>query len=176
MANPRGIVYREAGLEDVPAIVRVTIDTLTAVENGRAAYDAQALRDRWERYLRGLHHPRQALAPRIAFAAFSGDAMAGYIAGHFSERHGTDGELQSVYVLSEHQRQGIGTALLLDLARWFAGYGRRKVCVGIEPTNPFRRFYEKQGARYINKHWLVWDDITALVRGGSSGTGRALLS
>jgi len=88
--------------------------------------------------------------------------MVGYIAGHFSTRHGVEGELQSLYVRASHQRQQIGTELLKRLASWFAAHGRRTICVGVEPANPYWRFYEKHGARYINKHWLVWDDIGAV--------------
>jgi GNAT superfamily N-acetyltransferase len=109
-----------------------------------------------------LHHPQQALEPRILFGAFADGRMVGYIAGHFSTRHGVEGELQSLYVRASHQRQQIGTELLKRLASWFAAHGRRTICVGVEPANPYWRFYEKHGARYINKHWLVWDDIGAV--------------
>jgi len=85
--------------------------------------------------------------------------MVGYIAGHFSTRHNTQGELQSIYVLREFQRCGIGGALLDRLAAWSVGHERQAVCVGIGPANPYKRFYEKHGARCINKHWLMWDDI-----------------
>jgi len=68
----------------------------------------------------------------------------------------------SRYTFASHQRQQIGTELLKRLASWFAAHGRRTICVGVEPANPYWRFYEKHGARYINKHWLVWDDIGAV--------------
>ena len=159
------IEFREAGVEDVPAIAQVKSDTLR--ECGLAGpefYDLERLRNRWDGYMRGLHHPREALKPRIAFAALAGERMAGYIAGHFSRRYGTEGELESVYVRKEHQRLGIGTSLLELLANWFSAEGRRSVCVGIDPANPYRKFYEKHGARYLNRHWLVWDDIGIVLR------------
>ena len=64
-------------------------------------YDIQRLAIRWDGYVRRIHHPRQALEPRVLFAGFAEGRMAGYIAGHFSERyvsqhHKTEGELQSI--------------------------------------------------------------------------------
>lgn len=154
------IIYREATAEDAASIARVNSDTLRECGlEGPDVYSFDRLLDRWDRYLRGLHHPQYALEPRIAFAALAGDRMVGYIAGHFSRRHGSDGELQSIYVLRRHHSEGIGTSLLRELARWFVTNARASVCVGIAPENPYRRFYEKHGARYISRHWLIWDDI-----------------
>jgi len=127
-------------------------------------YDFQRLLIRWDGYVRRVQNPQHALEPRILFAAFATSQMVGYIAGHFSGRHGAQGELQSLYVLKDYQGQGIGTCLLARLAHWFVAHDRRTVCVGIHPDNPYKRFYEKHGARYINKHWLVWDDIGVIIR------------
>ncbi|MGD0438045.1 MAG: GNAT family N-acetyltransferase [Bryobacteraceae bacterium] len=159
------IEYREAGIEDVFAIARINSDTMR--ECGLEPpdiYDFQRLRTRWDGYVRRIHHPRHALEPRILFASVADGFLVGYIAGHFSRRHDTEGELQSIYVLKEFQGRGIGTALLTRLAEWFVGNKRRCVCVGINPKNPYKRFYDKHGARAINAHWLVWDDIGSVLR------------
>jgi len=60
-------------------------------------------------------------------------------------------------------RRGIGAELLRRLAAWFIAHQRRKICVGIDPASSYKRFYEKLGARYINQHWLVWDDIACVL-------------
>jgi GNAT superfamily N-acetyltransferase len=149
------------GLADVPAIAQVNSDTLR--ECGLAPpdiYDLERLKGRWDGYLRGLQNPQHALEERIAYAGFDGRRMVGYIAGHFSTRFGTEAELQSLYVLKSYHRKGIGTALWKLLEGWFEANGRRKVCVGIEPDNPYRRFYEKHGARYRNRHWMEWDGFS----------------
>jgi len=140
--------YREAGLEDVFAIAQVNGDTLR--ECGLATpdiYDIERLRNRWDGYVRRVSHPQCALAPRILFAAFADRRMVGYIAGHFSQRYDTEGELESIYLLKEYQGRRIGTTLLERLARWFVENDRRSVCVGIDPKNPYKRFYEKHSAR-----------------------------
>lgn len=155
--------FRQIGIESAPVIAQITVATLRDSGLNPAARDDTArLCDRWDAYLRGVHHPQQALSPRIAFGAFAAGPMVGFLAGHFSRRFGAEGELQSIYVLWQYQRQGIGTALLMRLAEWFTAQDRRCVCVGIEPGNPYRRFYQKHGARYLNPHWLQWDDIGAV--------------
>ena len=163
---PQGSVqFREAGVQDVPCIAQVNSDTLR--DCGLATpdlFDVERLQSRWYGYMRGLHHPQGAMEPRVAICAFVEESMVGYIAGHFSRRHGTEGELQSLYVLKEHHRSGIGTLLLLHLADWFVTRHRRAICVGVDPANPYRRFYEKHGARYLNKHWLLWDDIETMLK------------
>jgi GNAT superfamily N-acetyltransferase len=156
--------YREAGLEDVSAIAQVNSDTLR--ECGLATpdiYDIQRVQSRWDGYVRRIHHPQHALEPRILFAALVDHRLIGYIAGHFSQRHGMEGELQSIYVLKDYHGCGIGTALLERLAGWFVENKRRRVCVGIDPRNPYKKFYEKHGARHINEHWLAWDDIGSVL-------------
>ena len=155
------IEYRVAGIEDVFDIARLTSDTMLECGLGSAAFDL--LLTRWEGYVRGVRHPQHALQPCVLFAAFCDREMAGYIAGHFSERYSSDGELQSVYVRKSYHKRGIGTALLERLAGWFVAHNRRSVCVGIDPNNPYKRFYEKHGARYLNEHWLIWDDIGAVL-------------
>ena len=70
--------------------------------------------------------------------------MVGFIAGHFSRRYETEGELQSIHVLKDFQGRGIGAELLRRLAVWFVAHQRRKICVGIDPASSYKRFYEKR--------------------------------
>jgi GNAT superfamily N-acetyltransferase len=157
--------YREAGLEDVAAIAQVNSDTMRECGLGTPdVCDIQRQRNRWDGYIRRIRHPQHALEPRILFAGLVEGRLVGYIAGHFSRRYGTEGELQSIYVLKNFQGSGIGTALLERLAGWFVENKRRRVCVGVDPANPYKRFYEKHGARHINEHWLAWDDIGSVLK------------
>jgi len=156
--------FREAGLEDVDEIARVESDTKRECELSEPAiYDVQRLQGRWDAYVRCLRHPQHAEAPRILFVATMNRQMVGFIAGHFSRRYETEGELQSIHVLKNFQRIGVGSELLRRIAAWFVAHKRRTICVGIDPASPYSRFYEKHSARYINKHWLVWDDIARVL-------------
>ncbi len=71
---------------------------------------------------------------------------------------------QSFYVLPRFQRAGTGTELFRRFVEWAMERGARSACVGIAPENPFRAFYLKAGGRYLNPHWICWDDIAALSR------------
>lgn len=158
------IEFREAGLEDVEEIARVESDTKRECDLAEPAiYDFQRLRSRWEGYVRCVRHPQHAEGPRILFAATINGQMVGFIAGHFSRRYETEGELQSIHVLKDFQGRGAGAELLKRLAAWFVAHQRRKICVGIDPASPYKRFYEKHGAHYMNPHWLVWDDIACVL-------------
>lgn len=147
-----GIAYREATVSDVPAIMA-----------SRAADPEWGPADpRTSLYLEGTHHPQRALPPRVAFMALEGDAVIGYIAGHRTERYDCEGELQYLWVAIDRRRDGVATSLLRMLARWFAENGAARVCVDVLPDNEAGRgFYRRHGAKDLNTHWLVWDDIAA---------------
>ena len=148
--------YREATTADVPAM-----------ERSRAAdTDAGPADARMVAYLEGRHHPQQALGPRIAFVALDGQAVAAYIAGHATTRHGCAGEVQYLYVAPAYRRHGVATRLLLLLAGWFHAHGLARVCVNadIESARGVA-FYTAHGARPLNPYWYVWDDIATLLPG-----------
>jgi GNAT superfamily N-acetyltransferase len=118
-----------------------------------------------ETYLEGKTHPREALAPRVAYVASLDGRVIGYIAGHLTTRLGCDGEVQFLFVALEHRRQGVASHLLRVLAKWFAERGAKKICVDVnadsEGASPF---YLSQGAVPLSKHWYIWDDIRVLNR------------
>lgn len=58
-----------------------------------------------------------------------------------------DAELHAIYLLRQAQGLGIGTALLTELAGSLKSKGFTGMAVWVLDRNPFRRFYEKSGAR-----------------------------
>ena len=74
-----------------------------------------------------------------------------------------EAEIQSFYVLREHQRKGVGSILLLALVEWLVSASVSRLCVGIAAENPYRSFYVKHGASYLNEHWMYWTDIRPLI-------------
>lgn len=141
---------REATVADVPAMARIRIGD---AEAGPAD-------PRMGAYLQGTHHPRDALAPRIAFLASQGDEPVGYIAGHLSTRFDCDGEVQYLYVAKEYRRRGAAAALLNALAGWFVQHEASRICVDVEPGNEAARsFYKRNGAVDLKPSWLVWNEI-----------------
>jgi ribosomal protein S18 acetylase RimI-like enzyme len=121
-------------------------------------------RVRISRYLNHEHHPRQALAPRVMYVAVDEDAVVGFIAGHLTRRHGCEGELQWINVISERRGSGVATELLRLLAEWFVAQNVSRICVDVEPENTAaRRFYMRHGAEDLNPSWLVWSDIRVVL-------------
>jgi GNAT superfamily N-acetyltransferase len=112
-------------------------------------------------YLAGTHYPQQARAPRRAYVAEDDGRMIGFVAGHLTERFGCDGELQWIYVIPARRGGDVASDLLARMAAWFLEQKASRICVNVEIGNRVaRRFYERHGARTLNQHWLVWDDVT----------------
>lgn len=142
------VELREATSSDVPAMVHC---------RQRDGEDADS---RMTAYLEGRHHPHEALLPRVAFAAFSGADVVGYIAGHRTRRFGYDGEVQYLYVGSAYRRQGIASALLKMLAGWFAREGIERVCVNVNVDSlAAAPFYRSRGAAPLNRYWYGWEKL-----------------
>ena len=121
---------------------------------------AGAVDGRMAAYLDGVHHPHQALQPRVAYLAIQDHAVVGYIAGHLTRRYECEGELQYLHVSLPQRRSGVASELLRRLAVWFTRQGAFKVCVNVNLESPGALpFYRRHGARAINAHWLVWPDI-----------------
>ncbi len=85
-----------------------------------------------------------------------------------------DGEVYALYLLKEAQGQGIGTALLYELAGALLDEGFISMAVWVLEKNPAMAFYVKSGALpvaskeiEIGGAWLVeialgWPDLAAL--------------
>jgi GNAT superfamily N-acetyltransferase len=62
---------------------------------------------------------------------------------------GFAGELNKIYVLRRHQRQGVGRLLLCSVARRFLEQGVTSMLLFGEATNPSNGFYEAFGAERL---------------------------
>ena len=62
------------------------------------------------------------------------------------------GELYAIYLLSGHQRRGLGLKLTAATARWLADAGMESMVVWVLAANhQARRFYEALGAEYCQE-------------------------
>jgi GNAT superfamily N-acetyltransferase len=151
------MIYREAQTSDVPAMAQIRALTWG---------DVDYWIPRISQYMDGTNSPREALRPRVLYVAMGDDALAGIIAGHLTRRHGCDGELEWIDVAPVHRGTGVATELLDHLARWFVSQHAVRICVDVDPKNVrARRFYARCGAKPLNPHWLVWDDIGCRLSG-----------
>ena len=133
-------------------------------------HDVQFWIDRWSRYLSEGSRAQFALGDGFVFLAEHDNQPVGFAAYHHTTRHGTEAELQSIYVLKDAQRQGLGTTFLQLICSELRADGSRSMCVGYDARNPYKRFYLKHGAVELNSHWAIWRDLNI----PGSGEGRAL--
>ena len=163
--------YSEANKDDVPGIVDVRIKSIIASfvcsrgeSVGRVDQEFAQYSERWLAYMNGEWNPQKATSERIVYKATNDGMIVGFIAGHLTTRLDCDGELQSIFILREWQRKGIGGELLKKLGHWFIENKVHRVCVNVAPENPYRVFYQKHGAEEINAHWLVWNNIRTTLK------------
>lgn len=147
--------YREVEQPDIAAIARIR-----AGDWGTEDYWTTRI----SRYLAREIHPRHALMPRVIYVALEGDSLVGFIAGHLTRRYACDGELEWINVVPERRGSEIASRLLRLLAAWFAEHQAFRICVDVDPANVIaRRFYTRHGAQNLNDHWLVWNNIKAVL-------------
>lgn len=53
----------------------------------------------------------------------------------FTPNLALEGELESIYILPEHQRQKLGTQLIIALAKWFTEWDAKEVCIDRKEGN-----------------------------------------
>lgn len=150
------VQYREANKSDIDAMARVRASEWETEEYWMT---------RIAGYMDRVLHPQKALMPRVIYVALENSCLAGFIAGHRTQRYDCGGELEWISVIPERRRDGIASELLRLLAGWFVKQEVLRVCVDVDPTNTTaRRFYARHGAERLNEHWMVWNNINMLLR------------
>ena len=146
--------YREVEYADIPSLTRI---------RAQGGDTEEYWTWRITGYLNQELHPHRALMPRVMYVATDGDTIAGFIAGHLSERFGYDGELQWIDVLPEYKRKGIASRLLYMLAKWFADQNVHRVCVNVGGEEG-RKFYFRHEAKQMNEYWMTWEDVGVVLK------------
>lgn len=148
-------LIRETEDSDIPAMARIR-----AAEWETEVY----WNKRIHAYLVGELDPKFALKPRVSFTCCEAKSIIGFIAGHLTQRHSCQGELEWINVVPDKRGSGAASELLRRLAQWFVSQNALRICVDVEPSNEVaRRFYAKHGAEDLNPHWLVWNDINRVI-------------
>ncbi len=158
---------RRATPDDTDTVVRILIaakeasspDTIDGHDR-----DVTFWTRRWRGYFKHGSGARQSRGAGWVFLAEVGGQPIGYVAYHHTSRHGTDAELQNIYILKEWQRRGIGACLLGTVAHRLHADGSRTMCVGYDADSPYKRFYFKYGAVEMQpgSAWAIWPDLGAL--------------
>ena len=93
-----------------------------------------------------------------SFVAEDAGRVIGFITGGY-ERNGDSiysGEIYTLYVLKNHQRQGIGTKLAGALAKRLHNLGIYSIVVQVLKQNPCRHFYKKINGIYLKTQPLAF--------------------
>ncbi len=87
----------------------------------------------------------------VSFVAEDDHTVVGFITGG-CERNGDriyNGEIYTLYVMKNHQRQGVGAKLVSALAKQFNHCGIYSMLVQVLKQNPYRHFYKKINGIYL---------------------------
>ena len=93
----------------------------------------------------------------VGFAAEEAGRMVGFITGGY-ERDGDEiyqGEIETLYVLKDYQRRGVGRKLVSALAGHLSRNGIYSMLVRVLKLNPYRRFYRKINGTYLKDERTV---------------------
>lgn len=183
------IRVRPAEERDIPGMARVHVETWKTTYRGIVS-------DRYLDHLsvewdlgRGFGSwVRQPPSGWKEFIAERDAVVVGFAGGGACQdaQTGFSGELGVIYVLREHQRAGIGRALVRAVVDHLRSTGRTDMLVWVLKENPCRAFYEKIGGTLAQervvgvageKHPEVgygWRDLGALSRTLASPDGKEI--
>lgn len=162
--------------DDIFAIAGVLVDTWRSTFRGLltdAFLDGMSREDEAIRLARRMGVPD--VCYLVAVEASAGDVIGfanfgpprGRVPAHIHE-------LYALYIRSEHQKAGIGAALVRSVATQCAGQGAKSLFAWVLAGNPNRQFYERLGAKAIGTSRVgvgdqsyeqvayLWDNIEAL--------------
>ena len=139
------VAIREARREDIPALAHLHVATFEET-HGRLGAPAYELRERqWRAAFDGAatwfcYVAEDARGDLVAFA--KGTLHDGGVPGFA-------GELNKIYVLRRHHRQGIGRRLIAHVARRFLDQGVGSMLLFGDARSPSNGFYERLGAERL---------------------------
>jgi ribosomal protein S18 acetylase RimI-like enzyme len=142
------VSIRSATMEDASSISRVHLEGWRTTYRGivpdayLAGLNAEERTIRWREILSSA---------RRVFVAEQNKEIVGFISGGAIREPlaGCDAELYSIYLLLPVRSQGIGTALLIELAKRLDEDGFESMAVWVLEANAATRFYEGSGAARV---------------------------
>ena len=172
--SPAGTTFREASIDDAPAIARTEVESKLASIPGFVSpieVNLDARLERWTHYINRTRSPNLALDPRTVLLACAERDVVGYIACHQTTKWGVAAELQSLYILKSYQGRGIGRALFSLIVTWLEKTDLRSLGVGVHQNSPYNRFYQKLGGIQRDEHtylWTNWQELRSFLPGSEN--------
>jgi GNAT superfamily N-acetyltransferase len=159
------MLIREAEITDAAAIARVHVDSWRTTYVGIVPTEhlAGLSYDQREQEWRGT----LSVPTELEFVYVAQDTTGNVIGFAWGgpERGGHDaykGELFAIYLLDEHQRQGVGKQLLFRVAKRFLQQGIQSMLVWVLADNPSRRFYETLGGQLVSEQKITIGGVDLL--------------
>jgi ribosomal protein S18 acetylase RimI-like enzyme len=171
------MIIREANQSDANGIAKVHVDCWRSTYGGIVPADflADLSYHESEKFWRDVLIDSN--MPGFVYVAVNDEGqIVGYIAGG-PEREGNrlyEGELYSIYILKEFQRQGIGRSLTAAASKKLLQSGLKSVMLWTLAVNPYRGFFEALGGQVVNEETIEiggsrlvqvaygWADVSAL--------------
>jgi len=148
------INIRKAKISDLNGIIRVHIETWKTAYKGVVPDEyirGFAVRTRnkgWQKRL------KNSIEENLFFVAENNKSeIVGFAIGGLerSKNPNYKGELMSIYILKEYQRQGIGKALTGKIAGELMKMNINTMLVWVLENNPYRAFYDILGGKVVDK-------------------------
>lgn len=176
-----GIIVRPARPVDAPAIARVQVTTWRTTYHGLVpdgyldTMEEEPRAIQWHNVI--YQDAGGADQPFVIVAEDARDGVVGFAAAG-PERQADQhfrGELGAIYLLTEYHGRGIGRRVVGEIAQQLLRRGFTTMLVWVLSENPYRRFYEALGGRFLRirsiavggrslEEWAYgWDDIRQLV-------------
>ncbi len=136
---------RDAVPEDIPALVRLHVDTWNATYPYVRSKPSIALRERqWRDRFASMD------GTWFCLLVAKGDGgLVGFAHGRAKSGPEFAGELSKIYLRHDYQRLGLGRLLVGRVARRFLSQGIASAIVFTDPPNPSGAFFESLGARRL---------------------------
>ena len=160
----RSISYRKANISDLNGIVKVNVDTWKTTYQGiilEEFLQTLSYEDKEKNWRQRLEKPTHGAIIYIAekdFKEVVGFTLATLekfdLIATLSQAEKFTGQLCAIYVLKEFQSNKIGTELVKLVVKYFIENDIHDMIVWVLKDNPYRRFYEKLGGKYIGEQFL----------------------
>lgn len=141
------MLIREAKREDAPGIARVQVDTWNSAYKGIVPDEVlkeRTYENQEKKWLRRIFD-NPGCTEFIYVAAADNGEIAGFSSGKVSDEEGFSGNLYTLYILKEYQKQGIGSKLLKTVALRLISLDAHDMLIWAFAENSACSFYEKLG-------------------------------
>jgi ribosomal protein S18 acetylase RimI-like enzyme len=159
------MIIREAKENDSAAIARVHIDSWRTTYRDMVSTDHLASLSYEEREQRWQEFFSATDSVQFAYVAeYDDELIVGFASGGPNRDIGSiyEGELYAIYLLEEHQHQGIGRELTRAVVKRLLQEGMSSMQVWVLAENPGGGFYESIGGRRLKEQEMVIGGTTLI--------------